>query len=139
MKHNFMVRDADSMMFDGVESGWFTVGDHDSSYIDLGGADSDQKDPGVVVAQLTGMTSGGSATIALKLIDCATSGGSYIPITPVQVLILAAAYDNAVWDDTIYMPVPDFGVQRYLKCRITIGTAVLTAGKADMWYAKRAQ
>jgi len=140
-RHNFMVRDYAQMMHDqatGTTPFW-SVANHDGTYADLGAADGDQKDPGVVVVKITGMTSGGSATVALTLLDCDTSGGTYAALTPVPIAIAATAFDNALFADVLYLPVPDFGIRRYLKLRVAIATAALTAGVLDAWYTKRAQ
>jgi hypothetical protein len=129
MVQSTKIFDDTQMLFDGVSSGWFTVATHVSpEYADLGGADCDERDAGEVVIKISGMTSSGSATVAINLLDCDTAGGSYAAVTPVQVLVPATAYDDALWDDTIRMPIPKFGVRRYIKINVVVGTAALTAG-----------
>jgi hypothetical protein len=94
----------------------------------LGLAEADKLDPGEMIVMFSGLTSGGSATIALSLLDCDTVGGTYAAITPVNITVPATAYNNALWADTIRMPLPRFGVRQFVKLRYTVGTAALTAG-----------
>jgi hypothetical protein len=128
MPDQIRVMDEEMLLFDAVASGWFTVANHDSTAVDLGAADVDKEVAGEVVVFLSGMTSGGSATVQLILIDCDTVGGTYAALTPVGVQTAAVAYNDASWSDRIRMPLPKFGVRQFLKLRVTIGTAALTAG-----------
>lgn len=129
MRHDHKLRDDDAVLFDDLDSGWFTTAAHDSTYyFDLGGEDLDKENPGEVVAILSGMTSSGSATVKLDLTDCDTATGTYAAITPVGVGVAATAYDNAIWDNAIRLPIPKEGVRRYLKLTVTVATAALTAG-----------
>ena len=145
MRHKYMVRDDATKLFDALETTWWTHGStYDSTYyVDLGAADGsgvDEKDPGMIVAMLTGMTSSGSAVVGINIRDCDTAGGTYAVLTPVQVLVPdATAFDATTWADAIYLPLPDFGVRQFVKLAVTVATAALTAGVIDAWYTKRAQ
>lgn len=124
-KHDFKVFDSAAMLFDAVTT-VLAQGNWDSTAVDLGGPDYDRMNPGEVVAILSGLA-GAGATVSLTLLDCDTLAGTYAALTPVQVLVPATAFDDALWADTIRMPIPKFGVRRYLKLRITVATADLTA------------
>lgn len=141
-RHGYLPRDVGTRLFDAKASGWWVVASYDSTYyVDLGtvnAQDADQKDPGYVAVKITALA-GTGATVALSLRDCDTSGGTYAVLTPVQVLVPATAFDDALWGEVLYLPVPDWGVRQFLKITATIGTANLTAGVIDAWYAKRAQ
>lgn len=137
--HKYMARDDGLKLFDAKASGWFTQAAHASTYsVDLGAADVDMKDPGVIIAILSGMTSAGSATVALIIHDSADDS-TFAVTTPVTVGVTAIAFDNALWADAIYLPIPDFGIRRYIKLIATVAGANLTAGTIDAWYSKRAQ
>jgi hypothetical protein len=136
-RHKYLVRDDNHIMFDSLITTWWTVAAHTSTYsVDLGVADHDEADPGVVVMKLAGMTSGGSATVAIALQDSADDI-TFAAITPAPIGLAATAFDDALFSDVLYFPLPDFGLQRYIQVVVTVAVAVLTAGTLSAWYTKR--
>lgn len=130
-------------MFDAVVMAAGSTGSiatHDSVGIDLGGLDLDEVDAGEVVFQVTtDLTSGGSATLLLEVLDCDTLGGTYLSITPVRVVTVAIDFDDASMltsAEPIRLPLPKFGVRQFIKLRYTIATATVTGGVINAHYAK---
>jgi hypothetical protein len=112
----------------------------DSAAIDLGAADVDEVNPGEFVFQVsTNMTSGGSATIQLSIVDCDTVGGTYAAITPVPIITGDIAFDDAsllVGAEPIRLPLPKYGVRQFVKFRYEIKTATITAGVINAHFAR---
>jgi hypothetical protein len=130
-------KDESTLLFDAAITAWWSIGNTDSTAVDLGTVgDPDERDAGEVVVQIPGMTSGGSATVLLVLLDCDTVGGSYAALTPVGVTTAAIAYDDAVWANPIRLPLPKYGVRQFIKLRVTVATANLTAGTLTASFVK---
>ena len=143
MPQQHKLRDELAMMNDAVVLAAGTTGaiaNHDSTAFDLGAADVDEARTAEILFDVTtDMTSGGSATVALTLLDCDTVGGTYAALTPTGVSVPATAFDNAIFlngAEPIRMPIPKYGVRQFVKLRYAIATATVTAGVIDTWLAK---
>jgi len=110
-----------------------TVAAHDSdNIIDLG-ANREYVGQGqdlVINAVVdTTFTSGGAATLQVKVLTCATVGGSYDTILESEVFALAdLAAGKILLQETIPPEMLEF-----VKLTYTIGTAVMTAGAINAW------
>jgi hypothetical protein len=117
------------------------IATHDSAAVDLGSADSDEVgELEAVFSCTTDMTSGGSATIAFQVVDCDTSGGTYAAITPVAVAVAAKAFaatEILAAAHPLRIPLPKYGVRRYIKFRYIIATATITGGVVEAWLQKK--
>ena len=120
------VLDESALFWDAQSTASWTATNHDSNAVDLGGDDLDEKDPGEIVVKTSGLGSAGAATVAIMLIDCDTSGGTYAAVTPINPTMVAIGYASVPAE--LRIPVPKVGVRRYLKVRVTVGTAALNAG-----------
>lgn len=130
-------------MFDGVIMVAGTTGSiaaHDSTGLDLGAADVDEENPGEIIFTVTtDLTSGGSATLLLEVLDATTLGGTYAVLTPVAVNTVALDFDDAsMLADAVAFrfPLPKFGVRQFIKLRYTIATATVTGGVIEAWFSR---
>lgn len=108
--------------------------------IDLGAADVDEESPGEICVELGGITSGGSATIAVSVLDSADDS-SFAVLTPTGVDIDTGDvdFDDAVWDEnggTLRLPLPAYGLRRYIHVLLTIKVATITGGPARIYFQR---
>jgi len=119
--------DANALFWDAQSMAAFTIGNHDSTAVDLGhasGSDLDEDRPGEIIINTAGLV-GSGATLLYVLLDCDTAAGTYAAVTPVGVGMAATAIASIPTE--VRMPIP-FGARRYLKLRATVATANITAG-----------
>lgn len=112
----------------------FAVGTVNSSSVDLKAADIDTENPGEVQVAFLGVTSGGSATILVRVEDSADNS-SFAAVTPIGLTSAAIAYNDASLAD-IRFTLPRVGLRRYVRLAVVVGTADLTGGTVNAGLVK---
>lgn len=115
-----------------------TAATYDSAAVDLQGDDLDQENPPEVFLSIADdFAAQATTTLTISLIDCDTVGGSYAAITPICPTSAAIAKAGLEGVRTEFsLSIPRIGTRQFIKLRIIVGTADVTAGKFTAYVSK---